>query len=334
MSDQVSSLGMFTNTVALMRQSEVQLQQVAQQNATGEVSTSLVGYGAQASTVLDLQGSIQETQSWIDNAAQINDYLTGYNTALGQLGKDATQLQTALNQIGTTGATSTQALQTLIQGLEADVGATLNTQVGDRYIFAGNRYTTAPTVDLTQLAAPTTPQAIVLASGSTTPPTIPNYDTAYAGTSPSGVVASGTSYYAQQQVTVAAGQTMSYGVSADDPTMQQLVYALKQAEAGAASGNSATAQQFFANAKSAVATAIAGLQSLTQQNGDVTSQLGDETATQKQTLSTLQTQLGNITQVDPATVATELSNIENQLNGTYKATSTILNLTLLTYLPT
>jgi flagellar hook-associated protein 3 FlgL len=332
MSNAVSSIGNFLNTVSLMRNTQAALTEIEQENATGNKSTSLEGYGNAASTIVNLQGSVQQTQSWIDNSSQITNYLTGYNSALGQLSTDATSLQNALSQLDTPKADTAQALQTLIKGLEADVGATLNTQVGDRYIFAGNRYTTAPTVDLTSLATPTTPAPISLASGSTTPPTIPDYDTDYAATSPPGTVTSGTPYYAQQQATVATGETLSYGVSADDPTMQQLVYALKQAEAGAASTDPTTSAQFYANAKSAVATALTGLSTLNQQNAANTTQLDNAVSEQKQTLSTLQGQLGDLTQVDSATVATQLSVLETQLNGTYKATATVLNLTILTYL--
>ena len=123
-------------------------------------------------------------------------------------------------------------------------------------------------------------------------------------------------------------------MSADDPAIQQLVYALKQAEAGSASGTPATtAAQFFANAKSAIATALTGLGSLTQTNGANEVSVNSALAVENQSIATMQSQLGNLTQVDPATVATQLSAIENQLNGSYKATSTILNLSILSFLP-
>jgi flagellar hook-associated protein 3 FlgL len=336
MSESISSLSSVINSIALMRSSEQEIDLLTQQNATGTISTSLAGYGTSASQVLNLDSDITETQSWITGATQVGTYLTGYDASLTELNSDATQLQTALESVGngTTSGTDTSLsdLQALVKGLEADVGATLNTQVGDRYIFAGNRYDTAPTVDLTQLAVPTTPSAIVLASGSATPPTIPDYDTDYASTSPPGVVASGTPYYAQQTVTISASETVSFGVSADDPSIQQLVYAMQQAEAATTTTSSADSAQFLANAKSAVATAITGLTTLSQQNSGAESTVTNATTLQKTSLSTLQTQLGNLTQVDSATVATELTSVENQLQGTYKATSTLLNLSLLNYL--
>ena len=325
----ISSLSMFISSVSLMQSSETELQKLAQQNATGEQSVSLQGYGASAPLILNLESAIQQAQSWSSGATQVGTYLTGYNTALGQLGKDATSLQTTLNEIGTSDTQSVQGLQTLIQGLETDVGATLNTQVGNRFIFAGSRYGTAPVVDLTTLATPATPTAITLASGSTTPPTIPDYDTDYASTTPAGVVASGTPYYGQQQINLSATETVSYGVSSDDPAIQQLVYALKQAEAGAGSTNQATANQFFANARSAVTAALNGIATLTEQNGDVQSQVNDAQTAQTQSVATMQNQLGDLTQVDAATVAAQLSALENQLSGTYKATSTVLGLSLL-----
>jgi flagellar hook-associated protein 3 FlgL len=334
MSNAVSALGIFVNSVDLMRSAQAQMQQLAQENATGTKSTSLEGYGEAAPMILNLQTAIAESRSWVANSTQVATYLTGYNTTLGQLSSDATQLQSALTSLSNPNATTLQTLQTLVQGLETDVSATLNTQVGDRYIFAGSRYSTAPTVDITTLPVPATPQPIALASGSTTPPTIPDYDTDYASTSPPGVVASGAPYYNQQQVNIAQGDTISYGVSADDPSIQQLVYALKQAEAGVASGSATTAAQFFDNAKSAITTALSGLSTLTQQNSANQTAVQNSQTVENQSIATMQDQLGNLTQVDAATVATQLTTLENQLSGTYKATSTLLGLTILTYLPT
>ena len=332
MSNGVSTLGNYLTSISLIQSSELQLQQLSEENSTGVKSTSLEGYGSSASTVLNLESSISETQSWVSSSTEVNNYLTGYTSALGELSSDGTQLQNALSSIENGGTLSLTTLTALVQGLESDVTATLNTQVGNRYIFAGGRYDTAPTVDIGSLPTPTTPSAIKLASGSTNPPTIPDYDTDYASGSPPGTVASGSTYYAQHTVAISDSESVGYGVSADDSSIQQLVYALKQAEAGAASGNTTTAKAFLANARSAVSSALSGLGTLTQQNSQNANTIKDAQTVQNQTITTLQTQLGNLTQVDPATVATELSQVENQLQGSYKATATLLNLSLINYM--
>jgi flagellar hook-associated protein 3 FlgL len=331
MSESISSLSKVNDSLALMQASEQTVNKLAQQNSTGTQSTSLAGYGTQASTILNLNSSIAETKSWLSNSTQVNTYLSAYNSALSELSSDATQLQTALASFGSGGGTSSSDLATLINGLQADVTATLNTQVGDRYIFAGNRYTTAPTVALSSLAVPTTPTAISLASNSTTPPTIPEYDVAYAGTT-NGQVTSGTQYYAQQTATIGNNETVTYGVSADDSTIQNLVYALQQAKAATQTSSTTNSAAFIANAKSAVSTAITGLSTVTESNTTAQTTISSAQSVQKASVSLLQNQVADITQVDSATIAAELTAAENQLEGSYKATSTLLNLTILTYL--
>jgi flagellar hook-associated protein 3 FlgL len=328
----VSSIGNFLTSVGLIQASELQVQQLTEENATGLQSVSLQGYGTSAPLVLNLQSSLTETQSWLSNSTEINNYLTGYTQSLNQLNSDGTQLQSALAALESGGKSALSSISTLIQGLETDVTATLNTQVGDRYIYAGNRFDTPPSVDITGLPVPTTPSAIALASGNSTPPTIPAYDTDYASGTPPGTVASGTPYYAQQTVNIADNTSVTFGVSADDPSIQQLVYALKQAEAGASATSPATAKAFFANATSAIATALSGLSDLSQQNASNATTIQTTQSVQKQSIATLQSQIGDLTQVDPATVATQLSSVENQLQGTYKATATLLNLSLINYL--
>jgi flagellar hook-associated protein 3 FlgL len=334
MSNGISSIGNFISSVSLMTSAETHLQTLNEQNSTGLKSQSLAGYGTSASQILNLQSEVTETQGWIENSKTVATTLSAYNTTLGQLTADATQLQTALQSYasGSTGSTTSADIASLIKGLESDVSATLNTQVGDTYIYAGTRYGTAPVVDLSTLTTPTTPSAFTLASGTTNPPTIPDYDSAYASTNPPGQVTSASPYYGSVQSNISDTQTLSYGITSNNDAMQQLVYALQQAAGGAAATNSTTASSFMSNALSAVNSAISGLNDLTQQNATNQNTVTTEQDAQNQAVSTLQTQLSDLTQVDPATVATELTQLENQLQGTYKATASLLNLSLLNYL--
>jgi hypothetical protein len=77
---------------------------------------------------------------------------------------------------------------------------------------------------------------------------------------------------------------------------------------------------------------IQGLRDLREQNGQKETTLANAQAVQKQALGTLQTQLDKIETVDSAEIATTLSNVQNQLEATYKATASILNLSLLNFL--
>jgi flagellar hook-associated protein 3 FlgL len=334
MSDPISSVGFFTSTTSLFATTENQLNTLTQQLNTGKKATSLDGYGSSASTILNLTDTVNETQSFIANSTQVNTVLTAYDTTLNEVSSDASQLNQALSQVSPSNPSSITTLQALIKGLQADVGATLNTQVGDRFLYSGTRFNTQPVVDLTQLAPPATPVAFTPVVPNTTalaaPPAapgtfnspLPTYDTQSPATDPFNQA------YATQTATISPTESVSYGITSNDPSFQALVYALQEAQAGAGA-TGATQQQFFANANSALQTAISGIQNLQQQNDNVEVTIKSQQTVQNQTIDNLQNQLGNLQDVDSATVATELTSLENQLQASFKVTSSILNLSIL-----
>jgi hypothetical protein len=107
-----------------------------------------------------------------------------------------------------------------------------------------------------------------------------------------------------------------------------LIYALKEAQAGA-NATGATQTQFFANANSALQTAISGIQSLQAQNDNNAVVIKNQQSVQNQTVNNLQSQLGNLKNVDAATIAIQLTDVENQLSDSFKATASIINLSIL-----
>ncbi|MEI9984874.1 MAG: hypothetical protein WDN69_17720, partial [Aliidongia sp.] len=334
MSDPISSTGFFTNITNIFSNSENEINTLTQQLNSNTKSISLEGYGSSASTILNLNDSVNETQAFLTNSTQVNTVLTAYDTTLTQLGSDASQLSQALSQVSPSNPTTITTLQALIKGLQVDVGATLNTQVGDRFLYSGTRFNTQPVVDLTQIAPPTTPTPFTPVAPNTTalpsPPNPPNtfnsplptYDTQSPATDPNNQA------YATQSATISPTSTISYGITSNDPTMQALVYALQEAQAGA-NATGATQSQFFANANSALQTAISGLQNLQQQNDNSEVVIKTQQTEQKQAIDNMQNQLGNLQDVDSATVATELTSVENQLQASFKVTSSFLNLSIL-----
>ncbi len=333
MTNGISATGFFTSMTGIFANSETEINTLSQQLNSGKKSTSLEGYGGAASTILNLTDSVNETQAFLTNSTQVNTVLTAYDTTLGQLSTDATTLSNALTGVSASNPTTIATLQATIQGLMVDVGATLNAQVGDRYLYSGTRFTTQPVADLTQLALPTTPvpftAVVPNATQTGTPPAfnspLPTYDTQSPATDPNNQA------YATQTATIGQSASLTYGITSNDPTMQALVYALQEAQAGA-NATGTTQAQYFANANSALQTAMTGLQNLQQSNANNEVTIKTQQTLQNQTIDNLQSQLGDLTQVDSTTVATELTNVENQLQASFKVTSSFLNLSLLQYL--
>jgi flagellar hook-associated protein 3 FlgL len=337
MSNSISVAGFFTNNSNLILNSENELNTLSAQLNTGKKSTSLAGYGTAASPILNMTDTVNETQAFITNGTQVNTVLTAYDTTLTQLGSDAAQLNQALTQVSPTDPSSITTLQALIKGLQVDVGATLNSQVGNSYLYSGTRFNTQPVVDLTQLTPPATPVAFTPVVPVTTalpsPPNpvdtfnspLPTYDTQSPAADPNNQA------YATQTLNISSSATVTYGITSNDPSIQALVYAMQEAQAGS-NATGATQTQFFANATSALQTAITGIQNLQQQNDNNEVVIKDQQTVQNQTIDNLQNQLGDLQNVDTATVATELTSVENQLQASYKVTSSILNLSILQYI--
>jgi len=86
------------------------------------------------------------------------------------------------------------------------------------------------------------------------------------------------------------------------------------------------------NGSTTTTPTVDSLQSLQDQNGTAEVIVANANAVHTQTLATLQSQITSIDQVDPATVATELSTAQNTLEGSYKVVASVLSETLLNYL--
>ncbi|HEV2678818.1 MAG TPA: hypothetical protein VGV37_30095 [Aliidongia sp.] len=340
----ISSLSSFLQNINLVQNAQNQIAKLTYQVDTGLKSEDLQGYGTQANQLLNLQGAQSTEQSYVSNNTQIHTFLSAYDTTLGQVSSDATKLVGALDAFTVTDPNSIANLKALVKGLQVDVAATLNMQVGGRFLYSGTRYTTQPVGDLTaaaqQLAAPV-PNPAAIPPTTFTPVTatsVPTYDNQASTinvTPPATQTAAqaqlGAQAYQTQNATISTNQQITYGISSNDPSFQNLISALQNA-LGAVGATGATQAQFLQNASDQVQAALTGIQGLKGTNGTAETLVANANALHNQTLATLQSQVTTITQVDPATVATELSSAQTQLEGSYKVVSSVLNETLLNYL--
>jgi flagellar hook-associated protein 3 FlgL len=316
----ISNLSTISMLTVIMHNNQTQLTDLGEQLSSGQASQTLSGYGRQGQQVLDLNNSISAANAYVSTANTVSTYLNGYDVSLRQLVNDATQLSQALNNLSssTSGSTGAATFAALVNGLSVDVSATLNTQVGNRYIFSGTRYGTPPVLDigsLPPLGAPA-PFAPVAA------PLLPGYDTD-AAANPLGEA----SAWAQPTVTIAAGETISYGITSNDPAIQQLVFALQNA-AAATTATGATQSQYVSLAQGAVQQALTGLQTLQAQNGENISQVDTAQTAQKQSVASLTGILDGIRGVDTTQLSAQIASLQTQMEASYKVTSSLLSLSL------
>jgi len=132
-----------TSIIALRNQ----LNDLTQQLASGKVSTTYAGQGADRGFALSLRAQVSAIDAFADTATNVNTRVSVLNLALqgmsdiGKAVKSAAAASTiVLNNNGQTSG------QITAQAAFSNAVSLLNTQSGDRYLFSGRTTDTAATV--------------------------------------------------------------------------------------------------------------------------------------------------------------------------------------------
>lgn len=309
--------------------------------------------------VQSLQGSFTGQASPVPAAQTTQEQTDAYNAFqnLGQtISQSMTETTIALNEQSPTNAY-------LYAGLRNPTNNPPQTAAGTP------AYNLPPVADLNQLpyfastngvapgatapspANPTTVASYTPAAGSPDPaytqvggavdpiatsPTLPLYDTDYNTGAPVGNYANASTLaWGTQKVTVNQNQTVNLSISASNPAFQNLVNGLRAAKTAAdQAGNYSTSDRdnFLNLAYSSLSKAVTGIENLQQTNGE--SQLAFQSASQVHTsdLSLITNQLDSDISVNTTTVTAQLASVNNQLQSSYKVTSSLLSMSLLSYL--
>jgi len=354
MSTVTSTTDVGTMSFALynMRQAQQTVDNLTAETASGYLSSNYAGLGTSASAALNLTGELATNATLQANTQSASTIQQVTQTALGQIQTLVSSISAQLLGVSTlspaalsTASASANAALTQIAGL-------LDTKVGDTYIFAGQDSANPPVPDPSTLSSSAFVTAIqnavaglstssasavqaqlltVAAPGATSPFSA----TLEASNQPSSVdLGDGTSVQVgmladQNTNAVSAGTgTTSTGSYMRDIFMGlSALGALGNADLGDAQVQSLLSglHTTLSNADDALNVDIGGL--------GVRQDTVTSAATELQGVSTaLTAQLGNAQDADPATVATELSTAQTQLQASYSIVSALHTLTLVTYL--
>ncbi|CAL78594.1 putative flagellar hook-associated protein 3 (HAP3, flgL protein) (Hook-filament junction protein) [Bradyrhizobium sp. ORS 278] len=288
---------MITN--ALRTQATMATLQV--QEASGLKSEYLADFGADTQHIVNLQVSVTRAQSYIDAATLADSKVQVMYSAVGQVSDIVSQLRTALSAASSGTSTGTTSAISSAQQLLEQMAGILNTQYDGQYVFGG-AWTLTAAVDTSSFATGTGSLSTV--------------DTSYY---------QGDSELAS--VRVSDGQSVTYGVTADNSAFEKVMRVLK----------------FVANSSSLSASDLSSALDLADQAVDdvatVQSNLSDsasriESAKSQQTdfKSYAESLATDLTSVDVAAVTAQLSTYQAQLTASYSAISKIQSLNLASYL--
>lgn len=275
------------------KQAEATLQQ-----ASGQISEDYGGLGGKAGSVVSLQSSISMSKAYASAASTAGDRVEAMYDAVDSIIDQITSMKATLSSFSATTSDSGELQVTAEEMLES-LASLMNTQLGGRYLFSGSAVGTAP-VDLDSLATATAPSTA---------------DTGYY--KGDGAVCS---------VKVSSEQTVSYGVTADNPSFEKALRALSLVASGA------TDDDTLSEARDLLDEAISGLatvQTRLSLNASTLKTAISDQETYQDFASDLAT---NLSGADIAVVAARMSAYETQLQAAYAAIGNIAKLTLSSYL--
>lgn len=131
-----------------------------------------------AQQLLNFTNSISDRNGFISVVNAISPRLQTYDKSLTQIEDVASSANTLFLSASTYNAGQAESQKSQIQGFLQQVNYYLNQKVGDRFIFAGTRFTTEPVKDLTTLGTPTAADVAAI-DGNVSGHLLPVYDVNY-----------------------------------------------------------------------------------------------------------------------------------------------------------
>ena len=349
-----SSYGMLGELVQGASTVQTQLDALAQQASTGNISQTYSGLGANALTDLNLNTEIAQNNTYVANITSANTTIGITQTVMNQLSKIASGISAQLDNItGTSISTLAEQAQNDLQ----QVANLLNTQNGTNYIFAGQDASNPPVPNpgailsspfFTQIqaavaglatngAATTMATSLSVASSNTLP--------AAGGTSPFSAALSPPPANFQATVETGPGQSTSVGLLASANTYatssgpyttgsytRDLMNAL--AMVGSLTPTSASAAG-FTGLISDIQTSLTGaISAMANEEGGLGATQDSLTATSTtlgNVTTALKTQVSSVQDVNMAQTLSNLTMVQTQLQASYKLIASVQSLSLANY---
>ncbi|NHO33829.1 flagellin [Acetobacter fallax] len=332
---------------------------LAAQTSTGVKSQSYAGLGDDRAQALSLQPQITAVSTWQTTVSSAQTNLSVTQTALTQISSIASSLQTSV--LSLSGNLGQQELQTIAATAKSDLaqlGTLLNTTSGTGYVFAGTDSTNPPVTDASDLATSTlaTETASAVSSLSTDgAAAVFQQATVYASdnSSSTSVFSSALSVSADSVSTSSLeskavvgpdGATSTTGMvategteaSSDTTTGSPIRDLMRNLMIVASLGSADTSSSQFSDLVSTLQSATTSNSSaLTAKQGSLG--ITQNTLTSQASLLTsmstmLSSQLDDTKSVDYATLSTQTTQIQDQLQASYTLISDMKSMTLASYI--
>ncbi|MBS1166004.1 MAG: hypothetical protein H6R00_2029 [Proteobacteria bacterium] len=274
---------------------QVKQAEATEQQASGQVSGDYGGLGSKAGSVVSLQASITRSKAYEEAGNTASSRVETMYNAVGSILDDLSSLKATL----ASSTISSDTLQATAQSTLESVVSLMNTQLDGRYLFAGSAIDTEP-VDIDSIEGSTATSQDEL-----------DY---YQGNDQ------------QTSVRVSSSRSISYGVTANDDSFRQALWAISTIANGSTDSTSVT------NAIDLLASSISSMANVQTKLSLASSDLKSAVSSQEDYQTNTADVISNLSEVDITTVAANMSNYEAQLEAAYAAIGKIANLSLASYL--
>jgi flagellar hook-associated protein 3 FlgL len=346
----VSTSYLGTALLPSIGQAQTALANLEVEESTGQYADLGLQLGDQSGYELSLKNQTELLQTLTSGNNLVTTNLTTSQDALNSLLTDAQNAVQGLTAWSSAGTTSDATLQNLGVNALQSLIATTNTTSNGQYVFGGVNSGVAPMADYfssTPSAAKTAIDAAFqtafgclptdAAASTITAPQMQTFLSGpfaaqFSGANWTSNWSSASSVDASDQI--APGETIDTSTNANQPGFQQLAEGYAMLAEFGGSQLSSAAQQAVAAAATPLITQ--GLNSMTATEAGVGASLQRVTeanSSMSSQMTILQTQIGNLDNVNAQAAAVQLNTLSTQLQTAYELTAQLQRLSLAQYLP-
>ena len=329
----ISTHGQLLLNLQRIRFNQEQVDLQGSRITTGKKQVYMRNYGVDAPRILEFQQDITAREQYISTINTIEGMLQSYEEALNSLAQVASEILEVTNP---NPGIETSQIEVVASNLLLEISATANLNVAGRYIFNGLNYEEAPMRDLRNL--PIIPVSEIGTSDEIErEPVVPYYTTNGNNVSyhTAFTTAGGTNedIYDKFRITIDLQRTITYGITASEEGMQNLVQAAIRLRSAAQDGlTDDQRQQFMSQARSLASKARNELRVLQTDNGIRQNEVGRAKERHEVFLNITKSNLNQIQDVDVTEAATILSALNGQLNASYSVIARQSQLSLINFL--
>ena len=345
----VSTYSLGSAMLSSMARSQNQLTQLTAESSSGQYADLGLQLGDQSGYELSLRNQTNLLQS-LTTANNLT--VTNLKTAQAALDAIRTTAESTVSTLTSTTAGSSSAATTLqstgTNALQSLISAT-NTTSNGQYVFAGDNSSVAPMADYfssTTSAAknaidtafvntfgyePSSARASEISASDMQSFITGTLDPLFSGSNWTDDWSSASSTDVTTQI--APDESATTSTNANQPGFQQLAegYAML-AEFGGSSLSTAAQQTLITSASSLINQGISSLTTTEATLGAAQTQVTDASTVMSNQLTILQTQVGNLDNVNSQQVATQLNTLSTQLETAYQLTAQLQKMNLAQYL--